>query len=380
ASAMPMTAAHLHRAGTMQRLPLGRVARLAAWLGVAGFGGGYAVLGQIRDHLVDDWHAMTDEELAEAVAVAQSLPGASGANLFTYLGFRSGGWRGAALATTLFLLPSALLMVGFGVAYGHARDLEEVSAALAWMGPPVVAIVVAVGARLARALRQPWQIVVALVAMTAVELGIGVFEVVSLTIIAALVVDMRRRAVARPPLLSLALPLLLLLPKLALVFARLGAVSFGGGMAMVPILDHQVVGSLGWLTPREFADAVTLGQITPGPIAITSTFVGYRVAGLLGSAVATAGTFVPPFLITVAVTRSLEAFRSSPWIAATMRALAPVVVGVVGAAAISMARSSIHGLGGWLVAAGCLALLAIEAPTLIVVIVGASASGMIALW
>ena len=363
-----------------RELSIRRVARLAAWLGVAGFGGGYAVVGQIKDHIVDDWQALSDEEFTEALAVAQSLPGASGANLFTYLGFRSGGWRGAALATTLFLLPSALLMAAFGLAYDRFSDLEEVSNALAWMGPAVVAIVVSVGARLARALRQPWQIVAAIAAMGAVELGIGVFEVVLFAVAAALVVEARRRALVRPPLLSVALPLLLLLPKLALVFARLGAVSFGGGMAMVPILDHQVVDTLGWLTKREFADAVTLGQITPGPIAITATFVGYRVAGVAGCVVATLGTFGPPFLITVAVTRSLDAFRRSPWIAATMRALTPVVVGVVGAAAISMARTSIHGLGEAAVAVGCMLLLIIEAPTLLVVVVGSCASGMIALW
>ncbi len=360
-------------------MSLGRVARLAAWLGIAGFGGGYAVIGQIRHRLVDDWRALTEDEFAEAVAIAQSLPGASGANLFTYVGFRSGGWRGAALATALFLLPSALLMVGFGIAYGRVRDLDEVSAAIAWMGPPVVAIVISVGARLARVLRRPWQVVVTIAAMAAIELGVGVFEVVVLTIGIALALELRR-AVARPPVMAVAIPLLLLLPRLAVVFARLGAVSFGGGMAMVPILDHQVVGELGWLTPREFADAVTLGQITPGPIAITATFVGYRVAGLVGSVVATAGTFVPPFLITVAATRSLDAFRHSRWVAATLAALSPVVVGIVAAAAISMGRSTVHGVGGWSVVVGCLLLVAVETPTLLVIIVGACASGMIALW
>lgn len=363
-----------------QPLSVKRVVRLAAWLGIAGFGGGYAVVGQIKDRVVDDWKALTNDEFAHALAITQSLPGASGANLFTYLGFRSGGWRAAALATTLFLLPSALLMVGFGMLYDHLADLEELSNALAWMGPPVVAIVVFVGARLARVLRRPWQVAAALAAMAAVELGVGVFEVVLFSIAAALAVEARQRAVARPPVLSVALPLLLLLPKLVLVFARLGAVSFGGGMAMVPILDHQIVNSLGWLTPREFADGVTLGQITPGPIAITATFVGYRVAGVAGAIVATVGTFAPPFVATVAVTRSLEAFRRSPWVAAALRALAPVIVGVVGAAAISMGRTSIHNVGDAAVAAGCLGLLALEAPTLLVVVIGASASGMIALW
>ena len=364
----------------MRQISVGRIARLAAWLGVAGFGGGYAVVGQIRDRIVDRWCVMSDDEFGEAVAIAQSLPGASGANLFTYLGFRSGGWRGALLATSLFLLPSALLMVVFGMAYDHVSNLQEVSTALAWMGPPVVAIVVSVAARLGRALRRPWQVVAAIAAMSAVELGIGVFEVVLLAIVASLAVEARRRTLARPPALSLALPLLMLLPKLAFVFARLGAVSFGGGMAMVPILDHQVVGTLGWLTPREFTDAVTLGQITPGPIAITATFVGYRVAGLAGCCVATAGTFVPPFLLTVAVARSLDTFRQSPWVAAVLRALGPVVVGIVAAAAISMGRASIHNVAEGAVALGCLLLLVIEAPTLLVVVVGASAAGMIALW
>ena len=365
----------------MRQLGIGRVARLAAWLGVAGFGGGYAVLGQIKAHVVDDWGALEEHEFTEALAIAQSLPGASGANLFAYLGFRSAGWRGAALATTLFLLPSALVMIALGVAYDRLTDLAEVASALQWMGPPVVAIVVFVAARLARPLRRVWQVALAVAAMATIELGVGVFEVVLFAVAGSVRMEARRRrAVVRPPVLSLALPLLILLPKLVWVFARLGAVSFGGGMAMVPILDHQVVGNLGWLTPREFADAVTLGQITPGPIAITATFVGYRVAGVLGALVATLGTFTPPFVITVLAARSMDAFRESAWVAAALRVLGPVVVGIVAAAAISMGHASIHGIGDAAVAAGCIALLALEAPPLLAVVVGACASGMIALW
>lgn len=365
----------------MQRLQLGRLLRLAAWLGIAGFGGGYAVIHQIRDHLVDDWGALTEEELAEALTVAQSLPGASGANLFTYLGFRAGGWRGAALATVLFLLPSALLMVAFGMGYTHLTQFEEVSTSLQWMGPAVVAVIVLVAVRLGRASRRPWQIAAAVGSMIAVELGVGVFEVVAVAVVAALTLEAWRRAALRPPVMMVvALPLWLLLPKLAIVFLRLGAVSFGGGMALVPILDHQVVDGLGWLSPREFADAVTLGQITPGPIAITATFVGYRVAGLGGSLVATLGTFLPPFVATVVVTRSLDAFRSSPWVAAVTRALSPVVVGVVAAAAISLGRMSIHGVADGIVSAGCLALLLVGAPTLLVLVVGTCGCATVALW
>ncbi len=339
---------------------------VAAWLGLVGFGGGYAVLAQLRRLVVDRRRWLTPEQYADAVAVAQSLPGASGANFFTLLGLREGGVAGAALATALFLLPSALLMVAFGAFYEALRGVDRVEAIFAGMNPAVVAVIALVAWDLGRPLRKPWQIAAALASLVAVELGVGVFEVVLVAVVVGVAPALwRARATPRPPLLAVS-PSLPLLVKMGLVFLRIGAATFGGGLAMIPVLDHQIVGTLHWLTPRELADAVTLGQITPGPVAITATFVGFRIAGPVGALAATVATFLPAFVATALVGRSIERFRHSEIVRALFAALAPAVAGIVGAAAIGLGMTVLHGWGDGAVALGAALLLVLRVPPLAV--------------
>ena len=353
---------------------LSAVARLALWLGLVGFGGGYAVLAQLRSTVVERRRWLSEQEYVDAVSVAQSLPGATGANFFALLGLRASGVAGAALATSLFVLPSAALMVGFGAFYDRLRNLSHVEAAFAAVNPAVVGIVASVALVLGRRSRRPWQLALALGSAVAVELGVGVLELVLLAVVvgfAAPLVRSPKGAPKLPPLVVV--PLVLLLPKLALVFLRIGAGTFGGGMAMIPMLDHEVVERLGWLSQREFSDAVTLGQITPGPVAITTTFIGFRVAGWIGAVVATVSTFLPAFAATVIVGRSIAAFRDSRAVDAMLQTLAPVVVGIVAAATLSLGRASIAGWeDGAAAGFSFVAVVALELPPLAALIAAAA--------
>jgi chromate transporter len=144
---------------------------------------------------------------------------------------------------------------------------------------------------------------------------------------------------------------------LATVFLRAGAVTFGGGFAMVPLLESELVRVHGWLTPQEFADAVALGQVTPGPVVITATFVGYRVAGILGALVATASVFAPAWLVAIAAGGSFRRMRSSPAVQAFLNGIQPAVVGLMFAAAFAMGRSGIRDWPGVVLAVASLAVL-----------------------
>ncbi len=356
------------------------VARLALWLGLIGFGGGYAVLAQLRRLVVEGERWLDEGAYADAVAVAQSLPGSTGANFFTLLGLGAGGLPLAMLATALFLLPSALLMVLAGVFYDRLRGIQQIGPLFAGMNAAMVGVVASVAIGLGRNARRRWQIVLALVVAGLVELGVGVLEIVLLSIAISLIRHKLREPGSAPssPLLSLS-PGLLFMPHLAVVFLRIGAGTFGGGMAMIPMLKREVVDTLGWMSASQLADAVTLGQITPGPVAITTTFVGFRVAGLLGALVATTATFLPAFIASVLAGRSLHAVRDAAAMNAIFAGLAPVVVGIVGAAAISLARSSVHGPDGYLLAAASfLALSGLRAPPLVVLALAAGVNLMIA--
>ncbi len=365
----------------------GSVARLALWLGMVGFGGGYAVLEQIRAIVVEKWRWLTSDDYADVVAIAQSLPGASGANVFTQLGLRFGGLWGASAATALFILPSALLMVAFGALYGHVRDLRQIEAVFAGMNPAVVAIVVFTAWQLAKSSSKAWQVAVAVTTTALVELQLlGVFEVVLLGVVGGLTTAVIRRPAGetgRPPTMGL-LPIIglaALLPTIALVFLRLGLAMFGGGLAMIPVLDHEVVDRLGWLTPREFSDAVTLGQITPGPVAITATFVGYRVAGASGAMTATLAAFLPAFVLNVIAGRSVAAWRRSPMVDSVFLAVKPVVIGVILAAALSLGRNTLHEWPDYLVATLSLVALAwLRTSALLVLIAAATVRGLASLY
>jgi chromate transporter len=144
---------------------------------------------------------------------------------------------------------------------------------------------------------------------------------------------------------------------LATVFLRAGAVTFGGGFAMIPLLESELVKLHGWLTPHEFADAIALGQVTPGPVVITATFAGYRVAGILGALVATISVFAPAWLMALAVGGSVQNVRKNPAVQAFLHGIQPAVVGLMFSAAVALARSSIDDWMGAAVAVAALALL-----------------------
>lgn len=133
-----------------------------------------------------------------------------------------------------------------------------------------------------------------------------------------------------------------LLIALSTIFLRMGAVTFGGGFVMIPLIESEVVESRHWLSHQEFADATALGQITPGPVLITATFIGYRVAGTLGALVATICIFLPSFLMTMAAGASLRRFRTNEIVQSFLRGVTPAVVGLLVAAAISIGRAGIH--------------------------------------
>jgi chromate transporter len=191
----------------------------------------------------------------------------------------------------------------------------------------------------------------------------------------------RLRSIA---VIALAMPILAklgLLVTLAVLFLRMGAVTFGGGFVMIPLIESEVVGTHQWLTHQEFADATALGQITPGPVLITATFIGYRVAGTLGALVATISIFLPAFLITIAAASSLKRFRTNEQVQSFLRGIAPAVVGLLLAAALSIGRAGIHTWMGLTITIMAMVVLVRFRPNAFWVILGAGALRLVlGLW
>jgi chromate transporter len=159
--------------------------------------------------------------------------------------------------------------------------------------------------------------------------------------------------------------------SVSFIFLRIGAVTFGGGFVMIPEIENEVVNSHHWLTHQEFADATALGQITPGPVLIMATFVGYRVAGILGALLSTLCVFLPSFLMTIAAGSSFRRFRANRQMQAFLRGVAPAVTGLLVAAAWSVARSGIHTFIGGAMALVILVILLRYRPNAFWVLMGA---------
>jgi chromate transporter len=219
--------------------------------------------------------------------------------------------------------------------------------ALDGLGPAVAGFFLAVALDLGRStLRSKRTIAVGVAATVAITTGwLTLLEVIAIAGAVGVALARKPRDGASS----------LLLPSLAVgaasvpvalvtfgVFARIGIATFGGGTAMVPAIEHEAL-SRGWLDAQSFADAVALGQITPGPVATTATFVGYRAAGTWGALAATLGVFIGPTALSIACARSLDAFRRNAWLQGFLDGVAPAVVGVVAAAGIGLGRASVHG-------------------------------------
>ena len=375
-------------------------------IGLVGFGGGVAVLAQIRALTVRKRLWLTDLEFAEALALAQALPGTSAGNSVTYIGLRLRGWRGAIVAMAGFILPSMLIMVGLAILYKHISTFRDTQRFFHGLNGAVVALILVTAWRMGKnILTRRWQWWLAVLSfLTVAVFDATVLEVVLAAGLIGIYIDSfaetqwrrlrnlstiaaRRRGRVRARLaqrrrgrkesfvrriqlggpakreeaseeqseksttlrsigvLAAAMPIaakLGLLFTLSAMFLRIGSVTFGGGLVMVPLIESEVVNNHHWLTHQEFADAFALGQITPGPVLITATFVGYRVAGTLGALVATISIFLPAFLMTIAAGSSLRRFRSNKQVQAFLRGIAPAVVGLLVAAALSIGRAGIH--------------------------------------
>lgn len=350
------------------------VAQTALYYGVAGFGGGYSVLAQLRRDLVERRGWLSAEDFLVLAELSKSLPGTPATNLITLLGQRVHGTRGGIAAACAFLLPSTILMIVCGAAYSLFRSATAITTFFDGMNAAMVGIVAAVTVDLGHsAIRRKTDLAIA--AVCAALLSFRIVSEPALACAAVLVggfvASLRTRPghdESGPPSQRLhgiavfapfGLPAgIASVAALVRVFVPIGVLTFGGGLAMIPAIEHVVVGEQHWLDAKAFADAIALGQITPGPVAICATFIGYRVAGVVGALAATLAMFGPAIAVALAAGHSVQRFRTSPIVQGALHALAPVVIGMLASATYSLARSGIADvIGGGVALASFFVLL-----------------------
>ncbi len=269
-------------------------------LGATGFGGPLALIAMMQRELIQDKEWIPVEEFAQAIALIKAMPGAVAFQTAVYLGRRRAGFLGGTLAAIGLLLPSFILMVVLAKYYELASQLEKFRSF--FNGMQAAAIVLMIQGL--RALMEPY-ISNAKFWLCFVLGGIifyyNLLPEPILILGAGLLGLMLSRKWIHPGVWALpveTLPLFSLekVNELMWVCFKSGAVVFGSGLAIVPLLERDFVSRLGWLSTQQFLDALALGQITPGPVLITVTFIGFRIAGWLGAIGATCAIFLPGFI------------------------------------------------------------------------------------
>ena len=313
-------------------------------LGVLAFGGPVAHIAMMEDEYVRRRGWLSSDAFARALAATNLVPGPNSTEMAIHLGHRRRGIIGGLLSGAAFIVPAAIMVGVLSWAYFEWGSTPQVDDLLTGIRPAIVVLVALAAWRLRRpAIRGPMPIAFALVAFVVAVLASPwvLFVLLGAGVLALLVrwVGWSKLTAVLPamPILPHSLPMIAVnVPDaavIALIHLKTGALLFGGGYVMIPLLQPDAVGQ-GWLTNAQFLDGIAIGQSTPGPIVTTATFVGYAAAGWWGAIIATAAIFAPAFVFAMSLSRVLERLSDSPNAQAFLDAVAAAVFGAIAGAAL----------------------------------------------
>ncbi len=337
-------------------------------LGLLGFGGPVALVGQMERELVAERCWITKEQMREAIAVCQSLPGPLAIQVGIFIAYLRAGRRGAWLGGWAFILPNFLIVASLGALYVRFGGLRPVTAIFYGVSPAVIALILHSCHRLARLGmedRLQWALAAVCLVVTAVLQAEVAVLFIGAGVIGILYYGTALRR-APPPALTVVLPVAgaapmpatagaSLIVKILLFFLKAGALTFGSGLVIVPFLQQGIVQEYGWLNERDFLVAVAVGMISPGPVVITATFVGFLVAGVWGSFMATIGIFLPSFILVLIAAPILARHRTNPNVQGFIKGAYAAAIGTILGACILLGRIAVGDL--FTVLVGVIALI-----------------------
>ena len=398
AKGMTMAADWRHHDGSTTKVPLSSLFLVLLRLGMTAFGGP-AMVAYIRDVAVRKKRWLSEESFADGTALCQSIPGATAMQVAAYVGLRARGVRGALATFVGFGLPAFVLMVALSGVYQVSRDLQPVASAFRGLHVIVVALVANAVVTFGRSSIKNWRdTILACGAATFLFLrGSPILAIVAAAGVGALLyrgatLPMRPVHAAGQPSGRRSIHLVLVavlaggaalavlfvanrpLFDLATVMVKVDLFAFGGGFASVPVMLHQVVDVRNWMDSRTFMDGIALGQVTPGPIVITATFVGYRIAGLLGAVVGTVAIFSPSFLMVLITVPYLDRLQNALLFRRALRGALASFVGLLLAVTVQFAIAASWTAPSILLAAAALVALRFKVDILWVVLAGAGVS------
>jgi chromate transporter len=328
-------------------------------LGTIGFGGPAAHIAMLETEVVTRRQWLSQARFFDLVGVTNLIPGPSSTELAIYIGYLRAGWQGLIVAGVCFILPAMAIVWGLAIGYDRVRDIPQAVAIFAGVKPVVVVLTIQAMWKLGRSAIKNVPTGIAGI------LTIGLFGYLDLNTALVLMVAgfgvMLSQNWQRLRGLLTAIwlpnyfpdPLLAIFPAIAshpsgmdvfALFLKIGATTYGGGYVLLAFLQPELVDRTHWLTSQQLLDAISIGQVTPGPLFTTATFIGYLLAGHVGAIAATIGVFLPSFVFVALVTPWVPQLRKSVWFGSWLDG---VNAGAWGTMVVVAARVGLETLIDW---------------------------------
>jgi chromate transporter len=331
---------------------LAEIATLFLKLGITGFGGPAAHIAMMHDEVVKRRKWMDDQQFLDMLGATNLIPGPNSTEMAIHIGFLRAGWLGLIVGGICFILPAMLIVMALAWVYVQFGSSPTSNWLLYGIKPAMIAIIVMALWDLGRkAMKGPLTITVGISVFALYFLGVN--EIALLFVgggMVMIITNLRRfRQIELKtlflPLTAISLPAIIAtsfsLPILFFTFLKIGTVLYGSGYVLLAFMRADFVTRLGWLSDQQLIDAIAIGQVTPGPVFTTATFVGYILGGTPGALLATLGIFLPSFIFVAISNPIIPKLRNSSWVSGLLDGVNISSLGLMGAVTLELGRASL---------------------------------------
>jgi len=329
------------------------VARLFLKLGITAFGGPAAHIAMMRDEVVHRRKWIDDQRFLDLLGATNLIPGPNSTEMAIHIGFVRAGWAGLIVGGACFILPAMLIVMLLAWAYTRFGATPEVGWLLTGVKPVVIAIVAqALWGLGQKAVKGPFMAIVGLAVFTLYFIGVNEIALLFAGGLVVMFVQNLRRSnqpglagsfallagLSLPAIASVVTPFNL--PLLFLTFLKIGSLLYGSGYVLLAFLRTDFVTRLGWLTDQQLIDSIAIGQVTPGPVFTTATFIGYVLGDVPGALLATLGIFLPAFVFVAISNPIVPRLRNSPWTAGLLDGVNVASLGLMAAVTVLLVQAA----------------------------------------
>jgi len=367
-----MNLEHPHHTDSPLSHRLPAIATLFLRLGLTAFGGPAAHIAMMHNEVVKRRKWLDDQHFLDLLGATNLIPGPNSTEMAIHVGFVQAGWLGLIVSGVCFILPAMLIVLALAWVYVRFGSAPQAEWLLYGVKPVVIAIVAQALWNLGqRAVKSPFLAAVGAAVLVSYFFGINeiglLFSAGLLVMIGKNIGRLRKRVMGGFLVPSFAglgsltfsafLATQLSLSVLFFTFLKIGSVLYGSGYVLLAFLRSDLVVRLSWLTDRQLLDAVAIGQLTPGPVFTTATFIGFILGGLPGALLATLGIFLPSFIFVAISNPLIPRIRNSTWVSGLLDGVNVASLGLMAAVTWQLGRASVIDLPSALIALISLALL-----------------------